>query len=69
MSRHDRDVVSLMGGVALVLVAVAFLLTDLTTLRVDARWAGPVVLVVVGTLGVFASLRRTTPHDDGQPLP
>ena len=67
MSRHDRDAVSLMGGAALVLIALTFLLTDLTSIRIDAGWAAPVVLIVVGALGVSASLRRSSRPTDGTP--
>ena len=68
MSRHDRDAVSLMGGAALVLIALSFLITDLTSLRIDGRWAAPVVLLAVGALGVSAGLRRSAAPDDRTPL-
>lgn len=66
MSRHDRDVLSLMGGLLLVLLAGLFLLTDLTDLGVEARWAGPLVLLAVGGAGLAASLRSGNPIA-GQP--
>lgn len=56
-SRHRRDVVSLMAGLLLVLTAGLFLVTDLTDLSVDGRWAGPVVLIGVGVVGLLATLR------------
>ena len=55
--RHDRDVVSLMGGLLLVLLALLFLVNDLTDLSIDGRWAAPAVLLVVGAAGLLASLR------------
>lgn len=61
MSRHERDAVSLMGGLLLVLVAVGALVDSLTDLRVEAGWAGPAALVAVGVAGLWASLRRTSP--------
>ena len=67
MSRHDRDAASLMGGAALILIALSFLLTDLTSLRIDGGWAAPVVLIVVGVLGVAASLRRSARPSDHTP--
>lgn len=57
MSRHDRDAVSLMGGLLLVLIAGAFLVGDLTSVDVDGRWIAPVVLIAVGVAGVLSSLR------------
>lgn len=61
MVRHERDVLSLMAGVLAVLVAGAFLLGDLTELRLDGRWVGPVLLLLVGGLGLAASLRKSVP--------
>lgn len=56
--KHDRDALSLMGGLLLVLVAGWFLLQDLTAVDVDTRWVGPGVLIVVGVAGLAATLRR-----------
>lgn len=60
MSRHERDVLSLMGGLLLVLLAAVFLLDDTTGLSVDGRWVAPALLVAVGAAGLAGSLRR--PH-------
>jgi len=60
-------VVSLMAGLLLVLTAGLFLVTDLTDLSVDGRWAGPVVLIGVGVVGLLATLRprpRSTHSDE-----
>ena len=57
MWRHERDTVSLMFGLLLVLLAGAFLVDDLTGLDVDGRWAAPVVLIAVGAVGLLSSLR------------
>jgi hypothetical protein len=54
--RHERDSVSLMAGL-LVLLAAVFLVDDLTGLDVDGRWAAPVVLIAVGTAGLLSTLR------------
>lgn len=63
--RHERDVFSLMGGLLLVLAAGAFLLSELTDLSVEGRWAGPVVLLAVGVTGLLATLRsRPRPVED-----
>ena len=57
MWRHERDTVSLMFGLLMVLLAGAFLVDDLTGLSVDGRWAAPVVLIAVGAVGLLSSLR------------
>ena len=57
MWRHDRDTVSLMFGLLLVLLAGAFLVDDLTGLDVDGRWAAPLVLIAVGAVGLLSTLR------------
>ena len=63
--RHERDAVSLMGGLLIVLVAGLFLVTDLTDLSVEGRWAGPVLLLAVGAAGLLATLRpRPAPPGD-----
>jgi hypothetical protein len=57
VSRHDRDGLSLMGGLLMVLVAGMFLLDDLTSVEVDGRWVGPAVLIAVGLAGLASTLR------------
>ncbi len=61
MSRHDRDSLSLMAGLLLLLVGGFYLLDDLTTIRVDGDWVLPVGLVVIGALGLLSSLRSVRP--------
>lgn len=61
MSRHDRDSLSLMAGLLLLLVGALYLLDDLTTVRVDGDWVLPVGLVVIGGLGLLSSLRSVRP--------
>ena len=57
MERHERDAVSLMAGLLMVLGAGLFLLGDLTPLELDGRWVAPLVLIVVGGVGLLATLR------------
>lgn len=63
---HPRDGVSLMFGVLLVLLAGAFLVDDLTGLDLDGRWLAPLVLIVVGGVGLLSTLRAT---DRDEPAP
>ena len=69
MSRHDRDVLSLMTGLLLVLVAALFLVVDATDLSVQARWVAPALLLVVGGVGLAATLRARTGDDPVLPEP
>ena len=57
MWRHERDTLSLMAGLLLVLLGAVFLVDDLTGFEVDGRWAAPVVLIAVGAVGLLSSLR------------
>jgi len=60
MSRHEVDVVSMVSGLLLVLLAGLFLLDELTSLSLDAQWVVPVVLLNVGVAGLVTSLRSRT---------
>lgn len=57
MWRHERDSVSLMAGLLLVLLGAVFLVDDLTGIDVDGRWVAPLVLMAVGAVGLLSSLR------------
>ena len=59
MPRHDLDALSLMAGVAFVGVALAGLLH--AGPGVPLRWVAPILLIVVGVVGLAAprSRRRT----------
>ena len=59
MWRHERDSVSLMAGLLLVLLAAVFLVEDLTSLSVDGRWVAPLVLIAVGAVGLLSTLRSS----------
>ncbi|MDQ3978409.1 MAG: hypothetical protein M3314_02500 [Actinomycetota bacterium] len=56
MPRHELDLVSLVSGLAFAGAAVVFLLDAGTA--VSGRWAWPVLLIVLGVVGLFASQRR-----------
>ena len=59
MWSHERDTLSLMAGLLLVLIAGAFLVDDLTGFQVDGRWFAPLVLIAVGAAGLLSTLRSS----------
>lgn len=64
MPRHDRDSLSLMAGLLLVLVGGLYLLDDLSSVRVDGDWVLPVGLVLIGALGLISSLKAVRPTSE-----
>ena len=58
MSRHERDAVSLMGGLLLVLLGGLDLLHELSDVDVVGRWVGPAALLAVGAAGLLSTLRQ-----------
>lgn len=66
--RHERDAVSLMGGLLILLIAALFLVSDLTDLSLEGRWTAPVVLLSVGLAGLLGTLRpRQGESEDPDP--
>ena len=57
MPSHDLDVLSLMAGVGFAGIALAALLGGASGL--EARWTCPVLLILVGVIGIVASRRGT----------
>jgi hypothetical protein len=56
---HDLDVLSLMAGVGFAGLALVVLLGEGADLA--ARWTWPVLLILVGVVGLVASRRGTKP--------
>ncbi len=56
MPRHDLDAFSLVVGIVLSATALVALLDQ--GLDVPARWALPMLLIVVGLAGLFATALR-----------
>ena len=56
--RHPLDVFSLLTGGLFCALAGLFALDDLTSVEVEASWAAPTVLLLLGGAGLLASLRR-----------
>lgn len=60
MRRHELDLVSLLSGTVLLVIAALYL----ADVSIDARWALPVVLVTAGVAGIAASVSRVRPPAD-----
>ena len=61
MTRHSLDATSLICGIVLAAVAVAYLIGENSTFDVDMRWALPLTLIGLGAgglVGAVASTRR-----------
>ena len=59
MPRHDLAALSLMAGVGFAGLAVLALLSGQA--GIEARWACPLLLILMGTVGLVATRRGTTP--------
>jgi hypothetical protein len=57
--RHDFDVIALMAGIGFAGLGLVALLGDGTDIR--ARWTWPVLLIVIGVVGLVASRRSPKP--------
>lgn len=69
LKRHGRDTTSLILGLLLLAGGVLFLIADTTDASIDARWSGPVVLVVIGLSGLLSALRPGTRGEHDSPDP
>lgn len=59
MPQHDLDAVALMAGVGFAGLAVLALLGGSVVL--EARWACPLLLILIGVVGLVASRRSIKP--------
>ncbi len=59
MRPHDLDVVALMAGVGFAGLGVVSLCTQ--GAGISARWTWPVLLILVGVIGLVASRRGAKP--------
>lgn len=60
MHRHDLDTLSLVTGLIFTAIGAAVLLDLTPGVHLPIRWLAPVVLLVVGAIGLLASRRRMT---------
>ena len=66
MNRHDRDDLSLVAGLAFLVIATTHLASELldVSLPIDWMWTGPAILLVLGLLGLTAAVRRLRAPSD-----
>jgi hypothetical protein len=62
--RHDLDVLSLLAGVVAAGSAIVFLVDRSSVL--PARWAWPVLLIIIGVAGLIASRRGNSRRPDSR---
>lgn len=72
MRKHPLDVFSLLSGLVVMAFAAAFIVGQYTTIQVDARIVGPLLLVGLGLAGLAGALvaqrrsdRRLAASSDG----
>jgi hypothetical protein len=58
VSRHDVDIMSLIAGLVFVAVGVAYLLSAMDVIEVEAKWVVPLALIGLGVAGLAGSLLR-----------
>jgi len=62
--RHEIDVVSLAAGLLFLGVAAVHLVAGATDTNLNLRWMAPLVLVVLGVIGMLGAVRsRREPKD------
>ena len=55
MKRHDTDVVSFTAGVLFLAIGLAYLLPEVTGIRVATAWVVPALLIGLGVCGLLAA--------------
>jgi hypothetical protein len=63
MNRHPIDLFSLGAGLALVLVALAFITAQWVDLAINGAVVFPLLLVLLGGLGIYAAVRAQHAND------
>jgi hypothetical protein len=58
MRRHPLDLTSLLAGLVLAGIGVAYLVGAVTDQRLDPRWMLPIALIGLGVAGLAGSLTR-----------
>jgi hypothetical protein len=62
--RHEIDVVSLAAGLLFLAVAVVHMVAGATDTDLNLRWMVPVVLVLLGVIGMLGAMRGRREQDD-----
>ena len=64
MNRHQLDVFSLGAGIAFFALAAAFVVGQWIDVSVNGALVFPLLLVLLGVLGVFAAIRAQRSNDE-----
>jgi uncharacterized membrane protein YhaH (DUF805 family) len=63
MNRHSVDIFSLGAGLAFLVIAVAFMVEDQVSWGINGAIVFPLLLVVLGALGIWAAVRAQRSND------
>jgi len=63
MNRHPVDIFSLGAGLAFLVSALAFVVEDQLTWGINGAIVFPLLLVVLGVLGIWAAIRAQRTND------
>ena len=64
MNRHPVDIFSLGAGLAFLVIALAFVVEDRVSLGINGAIVFPLLLVVLGVLGIWAAIRAQRSNDE-----
>ena len=64
MNRHPVDIFSLGAGLAFLVIALAFVVEDRVSLGLNGAIVFPLLLVVLGVLGIWAAIRAQRSNDE-----
>lgn len=65
MERHDLDLTALVAGVVFTVIGVVGLVGPLVNVDVDGAWVVPLLLVLVGSAGLVATVGRLRRLEQG----
>lgn len=63
MNRHSVDIFSLGAGLAFLVIALAFVVEDQLTWQINGAVVFPLLLVALGSLGIWAAIRAQRSND------
>jgi hypothetical protein len=67
VKRHEPDLTSLIAGVTFCVIAIAYIVGEISNRTFQLRWVAPILLIGLGAAGLASSVlraRREPPSDD-----